>query len=144
MQVSGGPWVRMALLCERVIEDKEGVLTIVRVVDRVITTVQAQGVDPPAQMPPLDYATNLVITLTAGDALGRHTVNVETEGPDGQTKPGPSFTVVFESPDRGTNLIINMQLRLEKEGLHWFNVLLEDRLLSRVPLRVVYAPTRIG
>jgi hypothetical protein len=135
-----GPWLALGAICEKVIEDKEGVLSLIRVIDRVV--VSAQGLTPPEKMPAVDMQGTLVISLKAGAAQGRHAINIEIEGPDGITRPGPQYSMVFEAPDRGHNLMLQLQMRLELEGLYWFNIRLEDRLLTRVPLRAIYAPTK--
>ena len=50
--------------------------------------------------------------------------------------------VVFEGEDRGTNLILTLNIVVDQEGVYWFDVLLEDELLTRIPLRILYQ--RIG
>lgn len=40
----------------------------------------------------------------------------------------------------GAVIDVNLDVGLEHEGLYWFDVLLDDQLLTRVPLRVVYQP----
>lgn len=86
---TSGPWVQMALFCERVIEEKDSVLSIIRVVDRVIHA--PTGPSLPDMMPPFAYQLSLAITLKAGGATGRSTIAIESEGPDGLTRPGPSI-----------------------------------------------------
>jgi hypothetical protein len=44
------PYLKFGLLCERVLEEKDGVLSFVRVVDRF--TVGVKGAKVPAEMPP--------------------------------------------------------------------------------------------
>ncbi|MGH9740926.1 MAG: hypothetical protein ACRD51_01105, partial [Candidatus Acidiferrum sp.] len=45
----GGPYLQMACFCEKVLNEKDGVLSIIRVIDRL--TVNASGPDSPEQMP---------------------------------------------------------------------------------------------
>jgi hypothetical protein len=135
----GGPWVQMALFCEKALQESDGVISPIRVVDRVFHS--AMSPTPPAAMPPFPYQLTMVVALKAGEATGRSTVAIETESPDGITRAGPSFDVLWEAPDRGNNLIVGMQMVFEKEGLYWFNVLCDGQLLTRIPLRVVYRAT---
>jgi hypothetical protein len=49
---------------------------------------------------------------------------------------------LFEGEDRGVNLILNLNIVVDQEGVYWFNVLLEDQFVTRIPLRIFYQ--RIG
>ena len=50
MSFEGGPYLITAAFCEQVIEDKSGVLSLIRIVDRMYIT--AQGPNAPDEMPP--------------------------------------------------------------------------------------------
>jgi len=45
-----GPYLQAALLCERVMQEKDGVLSVIRIIDRVIHT--AMGPETPDTMGP--------------------------------------------------------------------------------------------
>lgn len=138
-----GPHLSMALLCERVLEEKDGVLSIIRVVDRI--TQAAVGPNVPETMPPVPVNLILVISLKSGAARGRGTITVGTEAPSGQLLGERiELPVVFEGEDRGQNIVAQMGFTADMEGLYWFDVLYDKRLLTRVPLRIVYQPQRIG
>jgi hypothetical protein len=132
----------MAVFCEHVIEDRTGALTVVRVIDEV--TITAIGPDVPDAMPPTDYQFKLVVALKSGEAQGRHTLSIDKQGPDGITRPGPRMPVHFEGGNRGVNVVVpQFVIRLELEGLYWFDVKLDGQLLTRMPLRVMYRPQRV-
>lgn len=138
-----GPWLASAFICERVLDEKDGVLSFVRVVDRVVQ--QAIGPEVPVDMPPIQLRDmKLVITLKPGGARGRHALKVRPEAPSGQNLPLLEIPVLLEGEDHGVNLVLNLDLVLEQEGLYWFDILLDDgpAVLTRVPLRAVYAPQR--
>lgn len=138
-----GPWLTAALLCDRVLEEKDATLTVVRIVDRIVSSAIGQGT--PAEMPPLPVNLILLIALKSGAAHGRHDLKVELEGPDGLRTPVvENISVLFEGEDRGANLQLALNWVAAQEGLYWFNVLLNERLLSRVPLRVVYVRQETG
>jgi len=40
--------------------------------------------------------------------------------------------------DRGVNVRLLIQFTAEEEGIYWFDVLLDDEVVTRMPLRVVY------
>jgi hypothetical protein len=89
-------------------------------------------------------ATNvtILISLKSGKARGRNTIRLRPEAPSGLKFPDQLLPVLFEGEDRGVNLILNLNLVVEQEGVYWFDVLLEEQLLTRIPLRVLYQ--RIG
>jgi len=140
-ETTTGPYLAAALFCERVIEEKDGVLSIVRVIDRIIHS--ASGADTPEVMPPLSYGLTALICLKSGKASGAVQVRVDMESPSGLVKSGPSMTALMEGGegDRGQNLIMKMQMMFEEPGLYWFNVRVEDKIVTRMPLRVVYMRT---
>jgi hypothetical protein len=132
----GGPWVQMALFCEKVLQERDGVLTLIRVVDRV--THQVVGPTAPSDMEPFEHELVLVVALKAGGALGRHEVRIDWESPDGLRHRGPIQSVVFESAERGVNILQHSRLRFTLEGLYWFDVYVDDQRVTRIPFRVVY------
>jgi len=136
MQFEQGPYIQIAGLCEQVIEDKTGALSLIRIID-TITHTEARP-DAPAEMPPVTYPMKMVIMLKSGRARGRHELKFIPELPSGEVKSPFSRTVHLEGEERGVNNIINMVFTFTTEGLYWFNVYLDDSLLTRIPLRLKY------
>lgn len=131
-----GPYLKAALLCEKVIEDKRGVLSMIGVVDRTTRTVT--GPNPPAQMEPFTHRLFLVVALVSGDARGTHEVSLALQKPSGLREPLTTGSVLFEGDDRGANVIVELNIEAEMEGLYWVEVFLENEVITRVPWRVVY------
>jgi len=135
-----GPYVTLATICEKVLQEADGVISLIRTVDRIVVTatVRGQGDSPPAELPQGLLQPTLVVALRAGDAIGRHPVSIRVEQPTGVSLPPQTFDVNFEGGVAGgVNLILQMQIEA-LEGLYWFDVLVNDDLLTRVPLRVAY------
>ena len=131
-----GPYIQMAGLCEQVIEDKTGALSLIRIID-TITHTEARS-DAPPEMPPVTYPMKMVIMLKSGRARGRHELKMIPELPSGEVKPPFTRSVQMEGEERGFNNIVNMLFTFEMEGLYWFNVYFDDSLLTRIPLRIKY------
>ena len=131
-----GPHLAAAVLCEKVLQEKDGVLSLIRVFDRIIHTVE--GPQVPAKMPPVPITLTAFLSFKSGTAKGRRTVTIKVNSPSGARIDGPSLPVLFEGEDRGVNLIVNLALQAEHEGLYWIDVLLDDRVITRMPLMVVY------
>lgn len=135
-----GPYLQAALLCERVMQEKDGVLSVIRIIDRVIHT--AMGPETPDTMAPLTYALTALVILKSGGSRGTVQVKIDMEEPSGLTTPGPSMSALMEGEDRGQNLVMGMQMTFKETGLYWFNVYVDDQLITKMPFRVVY--TRIA
>ncbi|MCA1708413.1 MAG: hypothetical protein LC808_36100 [Actinobacteria bacterium] len=133
-----GPYVSLATFCEQVIEDKEGVLTLVRIIDQV--TVSATGEGASDELPAgATINTTLVISLKPGQARGRQTVKISFEHPDTSHHPGPELPVHFtQGPSVGANFVLKVGLTLSTPGVYWADVLVNRRLVTRVPLEVRY------
>ena len=136
MQFEQGPYIQMAGLCEQVIEDKTGALSLIRIID-TITHTEARP-DAPTEMPPVTYPMKMVIMLKSGRAKGRHELKIIPELPSGESKAPVARSIHMEGEERGFNNIINMLFTFTMEGLYWFNVYLDDSLLTRIPLRIKY------
>lgn len=134
----GGPYLAMAVICEKVLQEQDGVQSLIRIVDRFF---HRPTVQPGQPMPPAILNFALVITFKAGEARGRQDLKVILEEPSGLTgQMQVTHPVLFEGLDRGVTLAMNLTSQFDKEGLYWFRILLDDREVTRVPLRLVYEP----
>lgn len=130
-----GPYIQAASFCDQVIEGKDGVLSLIRVVDRL--NVEAKGPSAPETMPPHTASMTLVLMLKSGDAVGRHEIRIVPQLPSGETKTPLVLTAHLE-PGRGQNLLTKVEMTLNLEGQHWFNVFFDDIPLTKVPMEVRY------
>ena len=132
-----GPFVQAALLCDQVIEGNDGVLTIIRVVDRINHRVPRP--DAPEEMEPFSHQLTMVIMLKAGVQRGSHTLSVNLVRPDFEPAPMPGRTVFMEGEDdRGQNIISRMVMIFPMPGLYWFEIGFDGHTLTKIPLRIVY------
>jgi len=130
-----GPYVQLAVVCEKVLQERDGVLSLIRVIDRL--SAVAPGPDAPPELPEGLLRVTYVISLRSGEARGRYPLTVGVETPDGQALPPQTLDVMLEGEDRGVNLILNLGVPA-LEGLYWFSVTLNDQELTRTPFRVTY------
>jgi uncharacterized protein DUF6941 len=133
-----GPHLVAAVLCEKVLQEKDGVLSLIRIIDRLIIT--ATGTNVPSEMPPQTANLTLVVALKSGDAQGRHTLGVQPELPSTDRLPKQQLPLLFEGEDRGVNTIVRMALPITQEGVYWIDITLDDVVLTRIPLRILYQP----
>jgi hypothetical protein len=138
----GGPYLQAAVFCENVIEGKDGVLSLIRIIDRTI--VRTAGTEAPEKMPPTTINARLVLMFKSGFAKGSFPVKIRPQGPDGRRLPDVTVQIHLEGDDRGTNVVLQIGMLVEEEGLYWFDVFLQDKLMTRMPFRLVYQRTAFG
>jgi len=81
----------------------------------------------------------LVISFKAGFVRGKNTISVRPTSPNGDALPAMEFPVLFEGDaDRGTALAFELNWPVSEEGLFWWDVYLNQELVTRMPLRVAY------
>jgi len=136
MAFDRGPYLSVATFCENVIEDKAGVLTLIRIVDRL--HVEAQGMNVPEEMPPTMLNWFLVICMKAGEARGSHPVKIEPELPSGLIIQPLILSAYFEGGNRGTNLVTKLGFTLKMPGIYWFRIYVDDVFMTKFPLEVIY------
>ncbi len=141
MVSESGPFLQAAAFCEKVLQEQDGVLSLIRIVDRVITDtglLEAGGIPP---IHPL-YA---VITFKGGEARGSAQLKLAPMAPSGVKLAEIETSVLFEGgEDRGIQLIVPVALPLNQSGVYWFSVLLDDEFVTKIPLRVVHQRQRLG
>jgi len=135
-----GPYLNAALLCEKILQEQDGTLSVIRMIDRITLTAPASS--SPEALPPLTFSCNLLLAFKSGSAKGKSTVKLKIETPSGIKLPEQLLPVLFEGDDRGVNLNLALNIVIDQEGVYWFEILLEDEFLTRVPLRVLYQ--RVG
>ena len=136
-----GPYIGAAVFCENVIEDKSGVLSLIRIVDRLV--VSSQGPSAPEQMPSTPLNWFLVLVLKSGQARGSINVTIQPELPSGLKLEPVTVTPHFEGENRGCNVVTKMAMMLTEPGVYWFHILIGDALATKVPLEVIYSRTVI-
>ncbi len=139
MSSESGPYLILAAFCEQVIEDKAGVLSLIRVVDRL--NISATGPDAPDNMPRATLTWTLVISLKSGQARGTHMIRIQPELPSGIRLDPLILSGHFEGGNRGQNLLTRMQMVLEMPGIYWFRIYFDDLFMTQIPVEVIYSRT---
>lgn len=141
---STGPYLATAVLCEKVLREADGVMSLIRIVDRI--TASTSGSDPtplPAWLIPVNLT--LVVAFKPGTALGKEHVVIQIERPDGIRSHLADLPVLFEGEDRGAQAVVALNaLPLHQEGLYWFHIRLGDRLITKASLRLTIMHQQTG
>ncbi|MGH7987803.1 MAG: DUF6941 family protein [Candidatus Binataceae bacterium] len=143
--MKAGPYLAAALFCDRLLEEKNGVLSAIRIADTY--TVKTTGL-PPNTIP--SVATTLLLSFRAGEARGIFHVNVAGRFPSGRElqprsmageQSPPAFTITFNDGANPTaNLILNLSIPAIEFGWYSFDVLMEGEIVARASVRVLPAP----
>jgi hypothetical protein len=134
-----GPYLEAAFICERILQEIDGVKSAVRIVDRV--NRGAIGPNPPADMAPFSYQLTIFIRFKSGRARGNGQVQIQPMKPSGETKTALRIPVLFEGEeDRGIDLNLPLMITFDQTGVWWFNIKLDGSFVTRIPFRVVYIP----
>ena len=129
-------YLSLALFCEKVLTEADGTLSIIRIIDRF----NIPGTTP--EMPAVPVNFTLMVMFRAGFLRGKQTVSVRPKSPDGVEMPSWNFPILFEGDnDRGAGIGAILNLVVNKEGLYWFEVYLNEELITMMPLRIVYQQT---
>lgn len=137
MPFERGPYLTTATFCEQVLQEATGVLSLIRIVDRM--NITQSGPTAPEEMPPAQLNWTLVITLKSGDARGSHPVKIVPQLPSGETKSPIIMSVHFEGENKGQNIVFKVNMTLEMPGIYWFLIYVDDHLITKVPLEVIYS-----
>ena len=133
-----GPFVKAAFVAERVLEEKDGVLTAIRIVDAASLEVVGKAPDMPQPAPPVSIDFTLVLMLVRGDSPIEQLVTFGMEGAHVEAAPAPIEHHLVFGPDQesAAHVRIRLQLALRNPGTYWFFVRASGRELTRIPLRV--------
>ena len=121
-----GPFVRAALLCERVLRETDGVLSAIRIVH------EGRAVAPGE--PAMRAA--LLVMLVRGDAPpGSHRAQLQIIGPAQQVLSAKDIEMALDAsgPEQISSLMLDLSFEPRNPGVYWFQVRWGDRLLTQVP-----------
>ncbi len=131
-----GPYVQAALLCERVVQESGGRVTIIRLIDRVV----APAVVNLGQIPQTIVSCQAVVILKTGSRPGNYKLRLLLKSPNNISLREFSLPIVLPNEeDQGVNVVMPVQFAANEEGVYWFEVRLdnEELPLTKTSLRLV-------
>ncbi|OFW09535.1 MAG: hypothetical protein A3G20_02965 [Acidobacteria bacterium RIFCSPLOWO2_12_FULL_59_11] len=126
------PWVQLAALCHTALTENTGQLSIIRIVDRWMVV----GLTP--EMQSTNIQLTMAIILKSDQMRGQYRLRLRLRSPLGNVTEGPVLPALFEGDDRGVQAILPSGILATEPGLYWFEILVEDEVVTRVPLRILY------
>lgn len=89
-------------------------------------------------MPGFRFDADLVIIFASGDAIGERTVTVIAEAPNGERLPPVDQAIILRGEDYRSTIVSSLSLDITQVGVYWFEVQLDGRQVTRIPIRVGY------
>ena|SRR5438874_5838763 len=128
------PLVSVACMCEKILQEKDGVLSAIRLVDSFF-------VERPTQALPENITAGIqlsaLVSLKSGDITGEQEIQLKLRKPSGEMKDIGAWRVVFNGGEHGANFITNMMLSGTEYGLFWLDVVWQGEVLTSIPIKVV-------
>ena len=129
------PYVALACLCEKALQEKDGVYSLIRIVDIFYVP---EPPDPPDEE--VAVAFYAVISLRVVELEGSFDLALQVSRPDGtdDTMMEPE-KVGLSGEQQNINVIVQIAIRRFQLGQYWLNVLWDGKVLTTVPFRLIDA-----
>jgi hypothetical protein len=128
--VISGPFVSLAVFCDEVIRDRQGLTSLARLTELIV--ILDEG---PAELP-----IKGVIWTHAGEARGVHSLHAVVRDQSGHAISTEFWQrLEFFHEDESVLTVIDFVLRPTDEGLHWLEVSIDRRLTTKAPLVIRWA-----
>lgn len=129
---SGGPYLSIAAVCDRVLIEENGIASLIRVVDRF-------KFNAPRDTPPdaaMSIESNMFFRFNWGAFRGSMILRVDQVAPDGSRIEGPDQTLEYQEGSSGVQLRIAFSFVAPMPGLYWMEAFLDGALITRLPIQV--------
>ena len=128
------PLLSVAAFCDRVLEGSDAAVSAIRFVDQI--TVPAPGADPAARTRvPLE-----ALVAFKSDGQCQRTLRLVLRTPTGKTKVVQEREMAFSDEKAIFNLKLKVELRVKTEGVYWVDVLVDEKLYTKMPLLIRFYP----
>jgi hypothetical protein len=133
-----GPYVSVAAICDSVLHERDERISCIRFLDTLNVQVPAESPDP---LPVIRFRVNAFVAFKSGAFVGTKNCTLRLVAPSGKTakleESAPkSYPMVFKGGESGHNLIVSLDVPTTEGGLYWFDVMLDEDVYTRIPLRV--------
>jgi hypothetical protein len=134
-----GPFLTAALFCDQIVEDKDGSLSCIRIIDTVnITLDPTAPKDMPSETNRIPVVTRGLVAFRGdGGRRKRYNLRLVMESPSGKSGTVLEQEIQFSGEAHGgANFNFTCTIAVKKGGLFWLRVLLDEKDVTRVPLLI--------
>lgn len=130
------PHLATAVLCEKVLQEKDEVTSLIRVIDTINLSGEART------LPPGVIVFNIVVNFKSGEARGRRRLRIVGRAPSGKKVAAYEHALEFKGDEHGVSVVALTRMSVTEKGLYWFDVLVNREMMTRIPLRINYLQQR--
>lgn len=132
------PFVQIACLCENcLIDKKDDVISLIRIVDEIQINPEelerAEGKPTPV--------TNLKAFVLFKGGPDKFDVKASSVDAEGQVRAGGTASIVLKGGRHGNNLIISVQLPVDRPGDFRLEFKAGEAVMATIPYRIVLKPS---
>jgi uncharacterized protein DUF6941 len=139
----GGPYIAAAFYCENILEDSKGMISVQGIGDSMhIGLSPFAPPDLPSKENPIIVRHQFLLIFRSGDSPGKHRLKLELESPSGKrTTIKDEEITLTDPPNGGLHIKNGLTIEIQKGGLFWLDVFLDDALMTRAPMNIeIYRP----
>ncbi|MGC2192701.1 MAG: hypothetical protein WA751_10240 [Candidatus Dormiibacterota bacterium] len=132
-----GVELSFAVICEKVLQESDRVMSIIRIVDsvRAERLPLPPGVALPVVPPPV-ISLQVAVGIRAEHGV-KGSLQFVMVAPNGT--PGQPFSIpvaAWPPPNLGANVVVPLQIVAQEAGIYWLELTFNSKRLTRLPLRV--------
>jgi hypothetical protein len=132
------PFVNIACLCEKILTEKDDVLSLIRLVDSFTVSIPPNM--PTDTKPHLTLNAVLGLRQPPGETItGKHVVKMRLHGPTKASSEVPKFDAEFADGKAGLNLLMALVLGIENYGQCRLDVEWDGEILTSIPFTLTQA-----
>jgi hypothetical protein len=134
----GGPFIATAVFCDSILEDSSGKMSAMGISDGCSFVVSHNAPpEVPSKDHPINAMQNVLIMIKSGSSPGKYTLSLTVESPVGKRDEVVRKEVTLSAPPNGgINMRITLGFTVYETGIYWFDVYLDGRRLTRMPLNI--------
>ena len=134
----GGPFLAAALFCESIMEDKDKMMSAIRIIDGCEFWIGPQAPpDFPSASNRIQVTQNVLIIFRTGDSPGKHQLRLVIQQPDGRrSEVGKQEITLTPESHGGVNVKTQATMLVYSSGVYWMDVILDGKRYTRMPLNV--------
>jgi hypothetical protein len=136
------PFLAAAIFCEKILEEKDGTISAIRIANRIQFTPKGPGIS--LETHPADINIMALISFRVNAMKGKHDFKFNSNSSILVEPLNLNAETLIDAVEGGVqNIMLDLSFSVKREGVIWFDVLLDEELITRMPLRIQLKETQI-
>ena len=133
------PTLAVGVLCEKVLVEKDGVVSAIRLVDKFIVSPKDKKAARQIQEKGVLVNARLLLVFLV-EELEKLDLEIQLKGPDGKTISKQNISSEIVKGQNKLNINVELQLNLKSVGRHIFVINTLRKALIDIPFELVHLP----